>query len=130
MVSGMNHYWSSSGALVVGAQSTSGQRTKQYSFVHCAIEEHRTTQAQKSPARRSKARVGGDAMSLFNVCTCLLLQGFEVTIQLTNTLKMLCLTLLLVVERVLRLRMLEGERMRHLTCMIEDRVFVHSENKV
>ena len=43
------------------AQSTSGQRTKQYSFVHSAIEEHRTAQAQKSPAGRSEARADGDS---------------------------------------------------------------------
>ena len=37
VVGGMNHYWSASGALVVGAQSTIGQRTKQYSFVRRAL---------------------------------------------------------------------------------------------
>ena len=37
VVGGMNHYWSASGAIVVGAQSTSGQRTKQYSFVRRAL---------------------------------------------------------------------------------------------
>ena len=85
---------------------------------------------KKAPPARARLVRAGIAMSLFNVCACLLLQGFEVTIQLTDTLEMLCLTLLLVVERILRLRMLEGELMRHLTCMIQDRVFVHSENKV
>ena len=61
VVGGMNHYWSASGAIVVEAQSTIGQRTKQYSFVRRAIEEHRTAQVQKSPARRSKAPAGGDS---------------------------------------------------------------------
>ena len=37
VVGGMNHYWSANGVLVVEAQSTSGQRTKQYSFVRRAL---------------------------------------------------------------------------------------------
>ena len=62
VVGGMNHEWSASGVLVLEAQSTSGQRTKQYSFVHSAIEEHRTAQAQKAPPAGALLLRAGIAM--------------------------------------------------------------------